>query len=268
LKLAETEPLVRADRMYLAEILNNLLDNAVKFTAAGEVKIEVLPVTVSGGRSEQAALPPRLSVPDGEWLALRVIDTGIGIRPEDQTLIFESFRQADGSQTREYEGSGLGLTLSLRLVQMHHGFLWVESEPGMGSTFTILLPTVRPEPAAPAEPEPVSRPLVLVIDDGTADRQLINDYLGNAEYQIICTDDAEEGLVIAGEIQPDVVIADRAADGASILSRLETGTGTENIPVIVIVAADGVPENGALVKPLEADALRARVRRALGESPA
>lgn len=253
------EPLVNADRQYLSQIVGHLINNAIKFTAAGGIKIELIPI---GGSPWPIRPPARFDVPEGDWLAVRFIDTGIGIRSSDQEIIFESFRQVDSSQTREYEGSGLGLAISQRLVELHDGFLWVDSELGAGSIFTVLLPTVIPDVVeAPVEAgEP--RPFVLVIDDGSADRQAINAALGNLEYQIICTDDVDEALEIARELQPDVVIADRTSDRRSLVSQLDTDSRTEDIPVIVIAAsADSTAD--VLVKPFEPEALRARVQRAL-----
>jgi signal transduction histidine kinase len=129
------EPAVRADRQYLHLIVLNLLGNAVKFTPAGGITVELAPVT-----TPDVTIPKRLRVPDGDWLAIRVRDTGIGIRPEDQEMIFESFRQVDSSPEREYEGSGLGLAITRRLVELHGGTIWVESALGAGSTFVVLLP--------------------------------------------------------------------------------------------------------------------------------
>ena len=114
---------VEADRGRVEQVLMNLLSNAVKFTHTGWIRVEVVPP--AGGE---------------ETVQVRVIDTGIGIRPEHQTIIFEKFRQVDSSASREYPGSGLGLALARHLVEMHGGRIWVESAPGRGSTFTFTLP--------------------------------------------------------------------------------------------------------------------------------
>ena len=260
--LAE-EPLIYADRQYLAQIIGHLIDNAIKFTASGGIKLELLSID---SRPWPIQPPAQFDAPEGEWLAIRIIDTGIGIRASDQRMIFESFRQVDSSGTREYEGVGLGLAISQRLVELHDGYLWVESEVGAGSVFTVLLPTLDADEDAlsPAERgERGQRPLVLVIDDGSTDRQLINASLGEADYQIICTDDLDEALEIARELQPDILIADRAGDGSHLLRRLEVDALTEGIPVIVIAAENG--SGDVLVKPFAPEALRVEVKRALGE---
>ena len=109
-----------ADPLKLKQVLYNLLSNAIKFTdAGGRVTVE--------GRLER------------ETVVIRVTDTGIGIAPEDLATLFEEFRQVDSSLTRKHEGTGLGLALTKRLVELHGGEIAVESELGKGSTFTVTL---------------------------------------------------------------------------------------------------------------------------------
>ncbi len=114
--------LVNADRLRLRQIINNLLSNAVKFTDEGSVT-----VNVERDDEQQCAI-------------VTVIDTGIGIKLEHQEIIFDEFRQADGSTTRQFGGTGLGLAISRRLVEMMGGKLWVESEYGKGSRFIFTIP--------------------------------------------------------------------------------------------------------------------------------
>ena len=113
-------PLIWGDPVRLQQVLDNLVSNALKFTEAGEVRLSA--------RRE------------GDWLAIAVTDTGIGISAADRETIFERFRQLDGSFTRRAEGTGLGLAISRHLVRMHGGRIEVESQPGAGSTFRVLLP--------------------------------------------------------------------------------------------------------------------------------
>jgi signal transduction histidine kinase len=115
--------LLHSDRQKVKQIVLNLLSNALKFTPEGSIT-----VTSRLRRSEGT-------------LAIAVKDTGIGIAPEDQGTIFEDFRQADSSPTREYGGAGLGLSICRRLASMLGGRLTVESKVGAGSTFTLILPT-------------------------------------------------------------------------------------------------------------------------------
>jgi signal transduction histidine kinase len=119
-------PPLTADRFRIKQVLLNLLSNAHKFTL------------VEG----HIGLCCRLV--DQATMLFSVADTGIGIKPEDQRIIFEEFRQADGSASREVTGTGLGLTISKRLVEMHGGRIWVESEYGHGATFSLLLPLAGP----------------------------------------------------------------------------------------------------------------------------
>ena len=199
---------MRADRHYLRQIISNLLKNAVKFTHEGGIRIDVLPTSFSGGSSPHITPPMSIYVPEGDWVALRVSDTGIGIKPEDQEIIFESFRQVDSSTVREYGGPGLGLAISRRLVEMHEGYIWVDSEPDVGSTFTVLLPAVKlglVDDLNLATVQRDHRPLVLVIDDGPADRQLLQDYLDPAEYQVVCTANPSGVQEIVRTLQPDMV---------------------------------------------------------------
>jgi len=140
---------LRADKSKFKQILYNLLSNAVKFTPENGA------ITISNRIAEHwvggEELPRR-------YLELAVSDTGIGISREDQEHIFEEFRQVDNSYSRQYQGTGLGLALSRRLIELHGGRIWVESEPGVGSTFSFILPLEMAEVAVsnkgltPAEP--------------------------------------------------------------------------------------------------------------------
>jgi signal transduction histidine kinase len=266
----QVEPLVRADPQYLTQIALNLLNNAVKFTPSGSVKVSIEQATFGGGASTQLGAPAAVFVPDGDWVALRVTDTGIGIKPEDQAIIFESFRQVDNSLSREYGGSGLGLAITRLLVEMHRGYLWVDSALGSGSTFTVLLP-VENDPgltqmvaALPRELRD-ERALVLVIDDGTGDRQALEATLGDNDYQFVYGD--SDNPLITRQLQPDVVIID-VADTWEVLRQLRTDEASSYIPVIVISALDQKTfgdEFGVyfLVEPVDAETLRECVERAV-----
>ena len=129
--------IVNGDPLRLRQILLNLVGNAIKFTERGTV-------TVSVDVDED--------MPDGVLLHFRVTDTGIGIAKEKQALVFEAFTQADSSTTRKYGGTGLGLTITSRLVTMMGGKIWLESELGKGTTFhfTALFGATHAEPAAAA----------------------------------------------------------------------------------------------------------------------
>ena len=116
---------VIGDQVRLSQILINLLSNAVKFTHEGNVEMKVIVDQIEGNR---------------KWLAFKIIDHGIGIAPENINKIFESFSQEKEDTTRKYGGTGLGLTITKQLVELHDGTILVESEQGKGSTFTVILP--------------------------------------------------------------------------------------------------------------------------------
>ncbi|HEU4751656.1 MAG TPA: response regulator, partial [Armatimonadota bacterium] len=148
----------RGDPDRLRQILYNLLGNAIKFTEAGEVVLRIEP--------DSAGL-----------VRFTVTDTGIGIPPDKQEMIFHSFTQADTSTTRRYGGTGLGLAISRRLVELMGGRIGVESEPGQGSRFHFTA-RLEPEGVAGEEPAPGAQGLrVLVVDDSPAARQALRDML-------------------------------------------------------------------------------------------
>ncbi len=156
---------LRGDPTRLRQVIINLIGNAIKFTSAGEVFLQV-------GKEEESA--------DGVVLHFAVKDTGIGIPSEKLKTIFQPFTQADGSTTRKYGGTGLGLAISTRLVELMQGRIWVESDPGHGSTFHFNLRfTIH---SAAAKPEPLDIEMlrglpVLIVDDNFANRRILEELL-------------------------------------------------------------------------------------------
>src|SRR5579872_1328803 len=149
----------------LRQVLINLVGNAVKFTEQGEVTVRV-EREPNGG--------------DTVWLHISVADTGIGISPDKQAAIFESFTQADGSTARRYGGTGLGLTISRRLVELMGGRIWVESQLGQGSTFHFTARLGQGKPVAVSELESQVSLVgirVLVVDDSAPNRRILRDIL-------------------------------------------------------------------------------------------
>ena len=129
-------PPVYADEQRTRQIMTNIVANAVKFTHEGEVKVRAFA--------------------DNNMVQIEISDTGIGIAPEQYELVFVEFEQLDNSPTREYEGSGLGMAITKRLVEKHGGKIWLNSAPGQGTTFYVTLPisTHEPKKEVPAQPEP------------------------------------------------------------------------------------------------------------------
>jgi signal transduction histidine kinase len=115
---------VKGDTKRLRQIMKNLVSNGIKFTPQGQITITAAPTA------------------DGKFVQVNVQDTGMGIAKENLAMVFEQFRQVDSDSTREIGGTGLGLPITRELVQMHGGEIWVESEPGVGSTFSFTIPVV------------------------------------------------------------------------------------------------------------------------------
>ncbi|MBF0508302.1 MAG: response regulator [Deltaproteobacteria bacterium] len=162
---SEIPNILIGDPTRLRQILVNLMGNAIKFTETGEVVLRVIP-------DEQAGEPGAL--------LFSVEDTGIGIAVEHQQLIFESFTQADSSTTRKHGGTGLGLTISKKLVEMMGGRIWVESRPGRGSTFYFTVKLGVREGCLDQRPQlemNVNGLKALIVDDNATNRMILNDTL-------------------------------------------------------------------------------------------
>ena len=273
-------PHIQADAQRVRQILINLLDNAIKFTHTGSITVKLYPMASANGRLVDGPSPD-FDLAEGTWLVISVKDTGIGIRPEDQQMIFDSFRQVDSSTTRAYEGTGLGLAITHQLVVMHGGHMWVESVPDEGSTFSVILPCILPEmPAAePVIDDGEERPLVLVIDEDDGALQLVQDYLSEDAYHVVGTSSPAQALDLARKWRPVAVITDvimPSANGWEVLRTLKGDPSTANIPVIVLSVVEQktlafyLGAADYLIKPVSRDALQeslARVARIEPKDP-
>ena len=250
-------PTVEADNQRIRQVVTNLMGNAVKFTHEGFVALTVGSITVANGQTDSLQLPDDVQVDDGVWLVITVADSGIGIRPQDQKLIFNAFRQVDGNTNRQYEGTGLGLAIAKQIIEMHEGYMWVNSTPGEGSTFTTLLPA-QAEKLPHADKSTVelasgniNRPVVLVVDDDVASLQLMQDYLSGDAYHVICTNNPLRGLHLAQAHQPMVILLDMMMpimDGAEFIARINAHPATSQTPIViasVVERPEGVNELGA-----------------------
>ena len=180
---------LESDPGRLRQILTNLVGNAIKFTEAGEV---VLRAELFGEDAERATV--RISVKD----------TGIGMTEEQQERVFESFSQADASTTRRYGGTGLGLTISRQLAGMMGGEIGVQSEPGVGSTFTLTLPLKKQPGALLASPGPLADLgdlRVLIVDDNDTNRQILRKQLSSWG---MASAEAEDGFAALRELRAAV----------------------------------------------------------------
>jgi signal transduction histidine kinase/DNA-binding response OmpR family regulator len=243
-----------ADPAKAKQILYNLLSNAVKFTPErGHV----------GVRASQ----------DEEGVRFAVWDTGIGIKAEDQRRIFEEFQQVETTTARQYEGTGLGLALAKKFVELHGGRIWVESELGKGSTFTFRLPSVG-QPAMPAEgrpePEEIGLPLVLLVEDDPKTRELLRFSLLREGFRVEEALHGEEALPKARALRPFLIILDillPRKDGWEVLRELKEDPMTQDIPVVIVSIVDE-PERGFslgaadyILKPFDRDDFLRRLGR-------
>jgi len=259
---AEGLPPLTADRFRVKQVLLNLLSNAHKFTPAG-------------GRITLSCRPANSAT-----MLLCVADTGIGIKPEDQEIIFEEFCQADGSPTREMTGTGLGLAISKRLVEMHGGRMWVESEYGHGATFSFLLPLALPLEAEPESPDETALPsdgkTVLVVEDDRQFSNLLALYLRQEGYTPVQHYNGAGVPDRARELRPalitlDVMLPDQ--DGWDILRALKSDPRTKDIPVLVISVLENselalsLGATDYLVKPVRRDDLQALLGRLAPPAP-
>ncbi len=220
---------VRGDPLRLRQIMVNLVGNAIKFTDEGEVRVEAKMLNATDDTIE---------------MKISVIDTGIGIPEEKQTLIFETFSQADSTTTRKYGGTGLGLAISRQLVEMMGGSLWVESEYGRGSVFnfTVLL-TRQPTALAPDAGDERLRDIrVLVVDDNASSRRILASTL---EAWGCPVEEAADGTQALRQLEHaldagnlfDVVLLDvqmPQMNGIEVLQTIRQTDGLGSLPVVML----------------------------------
>ncbi len=258
--LPDELPPLRVDQARLKQAVYNLLSNAVKFTEEGGR------VTLGAEATD-------------EELLIRVRDTGIGVPPEDLDRIFGEFEQVESSYARSQQGTGLGLPLTRKLVELHGGRAEVESVPGEGSTFTLRLPLDGPpeagagpaetqEPAADPSGERPSgtpgSPTVLVVEDDPSLRRLLRAYLVEEDYTVLEASDGEEALEVARREKPDAITLDIVLprkDGWQVLRELKEDPETRNIPVLTVTVSEDrelgltLGNAGFFTKPVDRQAL-------------
>jgi CheY-like chemotaxis protein/signal transduction histidine kinase len=267
-----------SDPLKIRQVLLNLLSNAAKFTDAGEIVVSIEPA--------------------GDSMVMAVEDTGAGIPSDQLPLIFEKFRQVDGSATRRVGGTGLGLAIVREVTTLLGGSVSVTSTLGRGSRFVVTLPGAlerrqrpasspiadaalrgvatkeRPDGAASESqaPAPPDACTVLVIDDDPLVQHLVRGQLEESGFRVVSASDGVEGLTVARELRPTIIILDLhlpRLDGWQVLAELKTDPALVNIPVVIMSVEEQRARGfsfGAceyLVKPVEPDRLVTVVRRAI-----
>jgi len=248
---ADVPEFLSGDISRLRQIIVNLVGNALKFTEHGEVLVEVA---------------KEREVKDGILLHFKVKDSGIGIAPEKQKLIFQAFTQADGSTTRKYGGTGLGLTITAQIVGLMGGEIWVESELGRGSTihFTAQFGIAKESSAVHLAPDPraLDDTLALIVDDNETNRIILVDMLLKWGMRVESAENAEAAISILklglDEARPfALIITDLhmpLVDGFGLVEALKRDPLLAAIP-IVFLTSSGQPAQRARSRELGVVAL-------------
>jgi two-component system sensor histidine kinase/response regulator len=261
---------VRSDSCRLRQIVVNLVGNAIKFTNEGEVALKV---QVDAGQGE------------GRLLHFTVSDTGIGIPPEKLKAIFEPFTQADSSTTRKYGGTGLGLTISIRLVTMMGGNMWVESQIGKGTEFHFTVPLIakeRPVQVGTIAPAEILRGVrVLIVDDNRTNRRILEGMLKRWEMRTTSVEGGEEGitqLLVAWEAGDPfgLIISDLpmpGMDGFEFIERIRRKPELSTAMIMLLTSAGSRGDaarceqlgiSSYLMKPVRQSEMREAIARVLG----
>jgi signal transduction histidine kinase/CheY-like chemotaxis protein/ligand-binding sensor domain-containing protein len=258
---------VIGDPVRVRQVLLNLTGNAVKFTERGEVAVSVL-------REDSGAGTPALH--------FTVRDTGVGIPPEKQAKLFQPFEQADSSITRQYGGTGLGLAISSRIVQLMGGRTWMESAPGVGSTFHFTIPECPAEPAASAIAPDVRGVPVLIIDDNATNRRILEELTRRWGMEPQSADSGPAGLELleaaaaAGHPLRLVVLDERmpTMSGFEVIERIRCNPAWTQAAIMMLTSDDQGRSSARcramglrlyLTKPVRPDELLLAIRNSLAD---
>lgn len=255
--------IIWTDKQRLEQIIKNLLSNAFKFTPNGGMVTLSFELTDRPAESSESRLAIEKPI-----LAISVTDTGIGISPEKQQIIFEAFQQADGAINRKFGGTGLGLSICKELIRRLGGELGLQSEVGRGSTFTVYLPVdalPEAEPVVqvnPLQANPVALPLsvvrqpspaddrhdlmpgdkvILIIEDDPAFASIIQDFARQKNFKTVVALRGDEGLQYARHYVPSAIILDLGLpvlSGWDILKLVKNDDALKHIPVHIISVFD------------------------------
>jgi signal transduction histidine kinase/ActR/RegA family two-component response regulator len=233
------------DSRCLRQVLTNLLGNALKFTAAGAIRLEVREHAPDAGADSRVTLE------------FSVSDTGIGIPVSQREQIFEQFRQADGSVSRRFGGTGLGLAIARKLVTLMGGEIGVESNPGKGSCFTFTARFQRAAAPAPVEatpalsPEPLRQLKILLAEDNAINQRIARLFLESRGHEVVLAENGVQAIEMRRQDACDLILMDIQMpdlDGLEATRRIrreEFALGLPRIP-IVAVTADAMREDEGL----------------------
>jgi len=242
-------PLAFSDPLRVRQVVVNLLSNAIKFTHQGWIEAEL----VAGEEGTCRFL---------------VRDTGVGIDESAMGIIFERFRQVDGSMSRLAGGAGLGLSIVRQIVELLGGTIEVESRVGEGSTFTVTLPLVAPEPARLTSTlRSVSHPgisdgdgYVLVVDDEHGVRELLTTALRREGFRVRAVASGESALEAIAQSTPRAILCDlmmpHGMSGFELIARLRSDPRTEHTPILVVTGRDLTPQDRRLIVNQIAEVIR------------
>lgn len=269
----EVPPWLKGDSLRVRQVVSNLVSNALKFTPVGGV------VTVSADTAHDAA--------GGSVVRVRVVDTGIGMTPEQQSRLFQPFEQADGSTSRRYGGTGLGLSISMRLCELMGASLSVQSNDGRGTTFTFQFALRAADPPAHLRAEeqaglPQTFPglRVLVAEDNATNRFIAVSLLKKLGVEVTVVENGQQALAALAIADVDLVLMDvqmPLMDGLEATRRIRTGSRLSDVPIIALTASAMVEDQHAcreagmtafVSKPLQPAALIAVLQRVVGRNPA
>jgi signal transduction histidine kinase/CheY-like chemotaxis protein len=246
---------IEGDRTKLNQILMNLTTNAIKFTPAGK------------------SVHMKLSCVNGT-LVFQIVDTGVGIAADRVSHIFDPFEQADNSITRQFGGTGLGLTITKKLTELLQGEIYVESAERMGSSFTVRLPMIHSISTEPTIPEVTFEKLkfrdnltVIVVEDNEINQQLLKILLKQLGVNVVQAYNGKEGIELIAQQRPDLIIMDihmPVMDGMEAIRKIRDVKAFNQIPIVCLTAdaftnqqkeAIALGANDYLTKPIEMDKL-------------
>ena len=256
--------LVIGDAVRLRQLLGYLITNAVKFTPHGEVEVIAL-------------ASPREADSQGRFnLTVKIRDTGIGIPPSKLEVIFDSFRQVESGLSRGYHGLGLGLALAHKLADLLGGSIAVESQEGVGSTFTFTIPLKSCiEPSAPRKKDESRRARILVVEDNTVAQTVIRQFLKRGRYDVVCADSGQAAIEACSAGHFDLILMDLqmpAMSGLEATAAIRQLPGYTNVPITALTANSSdeyrslckqAGMQGFMSKPVQPDELLGAVRRLL-----